>query len=109
MSSFCINKRAFIRNYNRKDWPVTLCNSISSHHNFETKCSWLIYYLSKKFEDKLLSVRIELSYPILSQKTDEISAATMWQASNVIINAQRIIIRHLSDFLTTIYWFQKVV
>ena len=30
---------------------------------------------------------------------DEISAATIWQASNVTTNAQRIIVRHLSDFV----------
>ena len=53
-----------MRNCNRKDWPVTLCKSISSHHDFETKCSWLIYYLGKKFEDEFLSVAIELGYPI---------------------------------------------
>ena len=40
--------------------------SISSHHNFETKCSWLIYYLVKNDEDEFLSVAIELGYPILS-------------------------------------------
>ena len=59
-----INKRAFIRNRNRKDWPVTLSNSISNHHSFETKSSWLINYLGKKFEDEFLSVAIELGYPI---------------------------------------------
>ena len=94
-----INKRVFIRNCNRKYFPVTLYNSISSHHIFETKCSWLIYYLGKKFEDKFLSVTIELCYLILHQKLDEISAAAMWQASNVTTNAQRIIVRHLSDFV----------
>ena len=54
--------------------------------------------LRKKFEDEFFSVAIELGYPILSQKIDEISAADMWQESNVITNAQRIIARHLSDF-----------
>ena len=29
---------------------------------------------------------------------DEISAVAMWQESNVTTNAQRIIVRHLSDF-----------
>ena len=29
---------------------------------------------------------------------DEISAAAMWQESNITTNAQRIIVRHLSDF-----------
>ena len=31
-------------------------------------------------------------------KMDKISAADMWQESNVTTNAQRIIARHLSDF-----------
>ena len=60
------------------------------------RVSWLIYYFGKKFEDKFLSVEIELGCPILSQKMDEISTAAIWQASNVTINAQRIIVRHLS-------------
>ena len=66
-----INKWAFIGNCNRKDLSVTLCNSISSCHNFETKCSWLIYYFGKTFT-------IELDYPIVCQKMNEISAAAMW-------------------------------
>ena len=80
-----------------KNWPVTLCKSIFSHHNFETKCSWLIYCLGKKFEDEFLSVAIELGYPILSQKMDGISVAAMWQESNVTTNAYRIIARRLSN------------
>ena len=91
-------KQSFFRNCNRKKWPITLCNSISDDHDFVTNCSWLIYYLGKKYEDEFLSVVIELGYPILSQKMDEISAAAMWQESNVTTNAQRIITRHLSDF-----------
>ena len=97
-----INKWAFIRNCNRNVWHVTLCKSISSHHDFEAKCSWLIYYLGKKFEDEFLSDAIELGYPTLSQKMDELSAAAMWQESNVTTNAQRIIARHLSIFLATV-------
>ena len=69
-----------------------------AYHNFETKCSWLIYYLGKSFEDEFLSVAIELGYPILSQKMDEISAAAVWQQSNISRKAQRIIVRHLFDF-----------
>ena len=69
-----------------------------AYHNFETKCSWLIYYLGKTFEDKFLSVAVELGYPILSQKVDEISSADMWLVSNVTTNAQRIIVRYLSHF-----------
>ena len=79
-------------------WLITLCNSISDDHDFESNCSWLIYYLGKKFEDEFLYVAIELGYPILSQKIDEICAAVMWQESNVTTNAQRIIARHISDF-----------
>ena len=67
-----------------------------------SNCSWLIYYLGKKIEDEFLSVAIKLGYPILSQKMDEISAATIWQESNVTTNGQRIIARRLSDFLATV-------
>ena len=58
--------------------------------------------MGKKFEDEFISVAIELGYSILSQKMDEISAVAMWQASNVTTNSQRIIVRHLSDFLATV-------
>ena len=63
-----------------------------------SNCSWLIYYLSKRFEDEFLYVAIELGYPIFSQKMNEISTAAIWQESNVTTNAQRIIARHLSVF-----------
>ena len=54
--------------------------------------------MGKKFEDDFFSVAIELVCLILSQKIDESSVATIWQASNVTKNAQRIIVRHLSDY-----------
>ena len=57
-----------------------------------------MYYLGRKFEDEFLFVAIKLGYPILSQKMDKISAAAMWQDSNISRKAQRTITRHLSDF-----------
>ena len=57
-----------------------------------------MYYLGRNFEDGFLSVSIQLGYLILSQKMDEINAAAMWQESNKSRKAQRIIVRHLSNF-----------
>ena len=57
-----------------------------------------MYYLSRKFEEEFISVAIKLGYPILSQKMDKISDAAMWQESNILRKAQRIVVRHLSDF-----------
>ena len=57
-----------------------------------------MYYLGRKFEDEFLFVAIKLGYPILSQKMGEISAAAMWQKSNISRKAQIIIVPHLSDF-----------
>ena len=57
-----------------------------------------MYYLGRKFEDDFLSVAIKLGCPILSRKMDEISAAVMWQESNIPRKAQRIIVHRLSDF-----------
>ena len=57
-----------------------------------------MYYLGRKFEDEFIYVAIKLGYPILSQKMNEISAADIWQESNISRKAQRIIVRHLSDF-----------
>ena len=42
-----------------------------------------MYYLGKKFEDEFIYVAIKLGCPILFQKMDEISAAAMWQESNI--------------------------
>ena len=79
----CINKEGLLRNCNRKDWPVTICNSIFEHHDLETIWSWLMYYLGGNFEDESLSIVIKLGYLILSQKMDEISAAAMWQEPTI--------------------------
>ena len=51
-----------------------------------------MYYLGRKFEDEFLSVAIKLGYPILSQKIDFISAAAMWQESNITKKYQRIVL-----------------
>ena len=42
-----------------------------------------MYSFGRKFEDEFFSILIKLVYPILSQKRDLISAATMWQESNI--------------------------
>ena len=42
-----------------------------------------MYYLGGTFEDEFLSVAIKLGYTILSQKMDRISAAAMWQESDL--------------------------
>ena len=42
-----------------------------------------MHYLGRKFEDEFISVVIKLDCPILSQEIDEISAAAMWQESNI--------------------------
>ena len=57
-----------------------------------------MYYLGRKFEDDFLSVAIKLGCPILSQKMNEIRTAPMWKESNIPRKAQRIIVRHLSDY-----------
>ena len=57
-----------------------------------------MYYLGKKFEDEFIYVAIKLGCPIFFQKMNKISAAAMWQESNISRKAQRIIVRHLFDF-----------
>ena len=91
-----MNKRAFIHNCNRKDWPVTLCKSISSHRNFETKYVWLIYYyLRKNCEDEFLFVAIELDFLILSQK--------LMKLVLLLCGKNQIIQRMLKELLLDIY------
>ena len=55
-----------------------------------------MYYLGRNFEDKFLSVKIKLGYPILIQKMDLISAATMWHESIITNKSQRIILQYLT-------------
>ena len=57
-----------------------------------------MYYLGETFEGEFLSVTIKLGYTILSQEMDRISAAAMWQESDLTKKFQRIILRHLTHF-----------
>ena len=82
----------------KKILAVTVCNSISNLNNLETKCSWLMYYLGRKFKDEFISVVIKLGCPILSRRIDLIITAAMWQEYNISRKSQRIIFRHLSNF-----------
>ena len=56
-----------------------------------------MYYLGSKNEDNIVLTTVKLSYPMLTQKMDNITAVTMWQKSNISNKSQRIVLRYLSN------------
>ena len=49
-----------------------------------TCSSRLMYYLGSKNEDEFVSTVVKLGYPMLTKKMDNITAAAMWQESNIL-------------------------
>ena len=60
--------------------------------------SWLMNYLGSKHEDEYISTALKLSYPMLTKKMNNVTAAAMWQESNVSKKSKRIVLRYLSNF-----------
>ena len=57
-----------------------------------------MYYLGSKNEDEFVLIAVKLGFPMLIKKVDNITAATMWQESNIYKKSQRIVLRYLSNF-----------
>ena len=57
-----------------------------------------MYYLGNKNEDEFVTTAVKLGYLMLTKKMDNITAAAMWQESNISLTSQRIILRYLSNF-----------
>ena len=70
---------------------------MSDFNDKETCSSWLMYYLGNRKEDKFVTTAVKLGYPMLTKKMDDITAAAMWQESNISLTSQRIILRYLSN------------
>ena len=58
-----------------------------------------MYYLGGKNEDEFVATVVKLGYPMLTKKMDNITAAAMWQESNISKKSQRIVLRYLSNYL----------
>ena len=71
---------------------------MSDFNDKETYSSWLMYYLGNRNEDEFVTTAVKLGYPMLTKKMDNITAAAMWQESNISITSQKIILRYLSTF-----------
>ena len=72
---------------------------MSDENGRETCSSWLMYYLRSKNEDDFVSTAVKLGYLMLTKKIDNITAAAMWQESNISKKYQIIVLRHLSNFV----------
>ena len=70
---------------------------MSDFNDKETCSSWLMHYLGNKYEDEFVTTAVKLGYPMLTKKMDNITAADMWQESNISLTSQRIILRYLSN------------
>ena len=87
-----------MRGLKRNDWVTEICDVMSDYNDKETCSSWLMYYLSNKYEDEFVTTAVKLGYPMLTKKMDHVTAAAMWQESNISLTSQRIILRYLSNF-----------
>ena len=63
--------------------------------------SWLMYYLGSENEDKFVTTAVKLHHPMFIKKLDHITAATIWQESNISKKSQRIVLRYLSSSFGT--------
>ena len=57
--------------------------------------------LGKKYEDEFIISAKELGYPLFSKKMNAVTAAGMWQESNVNLRSQRTILRYLANEIGT--------
>ena len=71
---------------------------MSDVNDSKTCSSWLMYYLGSKNEDEFVATAVKLGYPMLTKKMDNITAAAMWQESNISKKSQRIVLRYLSNY-----------
>ena len=56
---------------------------MSDMNDGNTCSSWLMYYLGSKNEYEFVATAVKLGYPMLTKKMDNITAAAMWQKSNI--------------------------
>ena len=70
---------------------------MSDFNDKETCSSWLMYYLGNRNEYEFATTAVKLGYPMLTKKMDNITAATMWQESNISLTSQIIILIYLSN------------
>ena len=54
-----------------------------------------------KNENEFVTTANKLGYPILTKKVDQITAAAIWQESNISKKLERVISRHLSNCFST--------
>ena len=60
-----------------------------------------MYYLGNINKDEFVTTAIQLGYPMSTKKVDHITAAAMWQESNISKKSQKIVLRYLSNFFST--------
>ena len=77
---------------------MKICQSLSDKHNISISLSWLLQYLGKTYDNEFMLTALKLGYPIVRDKMDKITAAAMWQESNVSKKSQRVILRYFSNF-----------
>ena len=56
---------------------------MSDVNDSKTCSACLMYYLGSKNEDAFVATAVKLGYPMLTKKMDNITAAAIWQESNI--------------------------
>ena len=68
---------------------------MSDVNDRKTCSSWSMYYLGSINEDGFFSTAVKLGYPILTQKMNNTTAVSMWQASNIRKKSKRVVLKCL--------------
>jgi hypothetical protein len=90
----------FKRNAQRMKWlnQLLLSNS-GGEEKVEEGVTWLLQYLGKAYSDCFTAVACKLGLLLAPKVMDAKSACAMWEEANCPIRAQRIILRHLAQFV----------
>ena len=91
---------SFKRNVQRTKWlnQLLLLNS-GREEKVEEGVTWLLQYLGKAYSDSFTAVACKLGLLLAPKVMDAKSSCAMWEEANCPIRAQRIILRHLAQFV----------
>ena len=90
------NEESFIKNEKRNKW-LSKIPQVLFPNDENIAVEWMLKELGKNYEDEFIISAKELGYPLFSKKMNAVTAAAMWQESNVNLRSQRTILRYLAN------------
>jgi len=90
------NEEGFIKNAKRNKW-LSKIPQVLFPNGEKIAVEWILKEFGKKYEDEFILSAKELGYPLFSKKMNAVTAAAMWQESNVNLRSQRTILRYLAN------------